>query len=73
MKPSCARLEAQGVGLLEFVREAIAEKLERQPAQKPPAFELGQKIFGRHGSGQDDRSTRRKAAIADMLRAKHRR
>jgi hypothetical protein len=68
-----ARLEAQGIGLSDFVRDAIAEKLERAPAEQPSAFELGKQVFGRYGSGRDDRSTHRKALIADMLSAKHRR
>jgi Arc/MetJ-type ribon-helix-helix transcriptional regulator len=68
-----ARLDTLGVGLSDFVRDAIAEKLEREPAQRPSAYHLGKELFGRHGSGRNDLSTRRKALLDEMLRAKHRR
>jgi Arc/MetJ-type ribon-helix-helix transcriptional regulator len=68
-----ARLDAQGVGVSDFVREAIAEKLEREPAKKPSAYDLGKHLFGKHGSGRDDLSTNRKAILGEILRAKHRR
>jgi Arc/MetJ-type ribon-helix-helix transcriptional regulator len=65
------RLDAQGSGLSEFVREAIAEKLDREAAGKPSAYELGKNVFGKHGSGRDDLSTDRKAILGELLRAKH--
>jgi len=65
------RLDAQGFGLSEFVREAIAEKLDREAAGRPSAYELGRNVFGKHGSGRDDLSTNRKAILAELLRAKH--
>jgi Arc/MetJ-type ribon-helix-helix transcriptional regulator len=68
-----ARLDAQGVGVSDFVREAIVEKLEREPAKKPTAYDLGKDLFGKHGSGRDDLSTNRKAILGEILRAKHRR
>jgi Arc/MetJ-type ribon-helix-helix transcriptional regulator len=68
-----SRLDAQGVGLSEFVREAIAEKLERENAGKSSAYELGKHLFGRYSSGRDDLSTNRKAILGEMLSAKHRR
>lgn len=68
-----ARLDARGVGLSDFVRDAIAEKLEREPAEESSAYELGKHLFGKHGSGRDDLSTNRKAILSDILRAKHRR
>lgn len=68
-----ARLDAQGVGVSDFVREAIAEKLEREPAKKPSAYDLGKHLFGKHGSGRDDLSTNRKTILGETLRAKHRR
>jgi hypothetical protein len=67
------RLDAQGVGLSDFVRDAIAEKLEREPAEKPSAYDLGKDLFGRHGSGRSDLSTNRKVLLDEMLRAKHHR
>jgi Arc/MetJ-type ribon-helix-helix transcriptional regulator len=68
-----ARLERRGAGLSDFVRDAIAEKLEREPAQNPSAYDLGKDLFGRHGSGRSDLSTNRKTILGEMLRAKHHR
>ena len=67
------RLDAHDVGLSEFVREAIAEKLDREASGQPSAYELGKNVFGKHGSGRDDLSTNRKAILGELLRAKHRR
>ena len=66
-----ARLDAHGVRLSEFVREAIAEKLDREAAGQRCAHELGKELFGKHGSGRDDLSTSRKAILGELLRAKH--
>jgi Arc/MetJ-type ribon-helix-helix transcriptional regulator len=66
-----ARLEARGVKLSEFVREAIAEKLDREAARQASAYEHGKKLFGRQASGRDDLSTKRKAIFGELLRAKH--
>jgi Arc/MetJ-type ribon-helix-helix transcriptional regulator len=46
-----ARLEMQGLALSDFVRDAIVEKLGREPAEKPSASDLGKHLFGKHGSG----------------------
>ena len=68
-----ARLETHGVALSDFVREAIAEKLDREPTEKLSAYELGKDLFGRHGSVRTDLSTNRMEILGEMLRAKHRR
>ena len=68
-----ARLETRGVGLSDFVRDAIAEKLEREPAEKASAYERGKHLFGKFHSGRPDLSTNRKAILDEILRAKHRR
>jgi Arc/MetJ-type ribon-helix-helix transcriptional regulator len=68
-----ARLDTQGVGLSDFVRDAIAEKLERGSAEKSSAYDLGKHLFGKRGSGRDDLSSNRKAILDEILRAKHRR
>ena len=65
------RLAARGFGLSEFVREAIAEKLDREADGRPSAYELGKNVFGKHGSGRNDLSTNRKAILGELLRAKH--
>jgi hypothetical protein len=67
------RLDAEGVGLSEFVREAIAEKLAREAAGPPTAYELGKNLFGRCGSGRNDLRTNRKTILRELLRAKHHR
>ena len=68
-----AQLVTRGVGLSDFVRDAIAEKLEREPAEKASPYALGKHLFEKHGSGRDDLSSNRKAILNEMLRAKHRR
>ena len=68
-----ARAGKDGAALSEFVRDAIAEKLDREPAAVPSSYELGKELFGRHGSGRHDLSSRRKALLDEMLRGKHRR
>jgi plasmid stability protein len=65
------RLDAHGVVLSEFVREAIAEKLEREATPHPGAYELGKNLFGKYGSGRNYLSTNRKAILHEILRAKH--
>lgn len=68
-----ARLDRRRVALSDFVRDAIAEKLEREPAENPSAYDLGKDLFGKHGSGRVDLSTNRKTILNEMLRGKHRR
>jgi RHH-type rel operon transcriptional repressor/antitoxin RelB len=68
-----ARADALGVGISDFVRDAIAEKLEREPAAKRSAYEVGKRLFGKHASGRDDLSINRKALLNEILRDKHHR
>jgi hypothetical protein len=68
-----ARLDAEDLGLSDFVREAIAEKLDREAVGRPSAYELGKNVFGKYGSGRNDLSTNRKAILTEVLRAKHHR
>ena len=68
-----ARLDRSRAELSEFVREAIAEKLQREPTTKLTAYEMGKHLFGKHGSGRDDLSTNRKAILDEILRTKHHR
>jgi len=67
------RLGTRRAKLSDFVRDAIAEKLEREPAEPPSAYDLGKHLFGKYGSGRSDLSTNRKAILTEALRAKHRR
>lgn len=66
------RLRDQDTPLSEFVREAIREKLGHSDTAKSP-YELGRAVFGRHGSGETDRSLRRKQIVKKAIDAKHRR
>jgi Arc/MetJ-type ribon-helix-helix transcriptional regulator len=65
-------LKERGSSLSDFVRAAIAEKLERE-AKKPTPYELGKHLFGRHGSGRSDLATNSEQILREMFRAKHRR
>jgi len=67
------RLGKRRSRLSDFVRDAIAEKLEREPAEPPSAYDVGKDLFGKHGSGRRDLSSNRKAILNEVLRAKHRR
>jgi hypothetical protein len=65
-------LKEQGGSLSDFVRAAIAEKLDRE-AKKPTPHELGEHVFGRFGSGRDDLATNSEQVLREMFRAKRRR
>ena len=68
-----ARLDRTRAGLSDFVREAIAEKLDREPSARPSAYEIGKHLFGKYGSGRDDLSTNRRAILDEILAKKHHR
>ena len=65
------RLAHDGIPLSEFIRQAILEKLERETQPADP-YTLGRGLFGRHASGEPDRSQRRKQIIREQLHARHR-
>jgi len=65
------RLAQDGIPLSEFIRQAILEKLERETQPADP-YALGRGLFGRHASGEPDRSQRRKQIIRERLHARHR-
>ena len=65
------RLAHHGIPLSEFIRQAILEKLERETQPADP-YTLGRGLFGRHASGEPDRSQRRKQIIREQLHARHR-
>jgi hypothetical protein len=67
------RLDRRDMRLSDFVRDAITEKLEREPALAASAYDLGKNLFGRYRSGRSDLSSNRKAILNEMLRAKHHR
>lgn len=68
-----ARLDKLDMGLSEFVRQAIAEKLEREPPESRSAYELGKHLFGKYSSGRSDVSENYEQILREKLRAKHRR
>jgi Arc/MetJ-type ribon-helix-helix transcriptional regulator len=68
-----ARLDRTRAGLSEFVREAIAEKLDREPAATRSVYDIGKHLFGKHGSGRDDLSANRRAILDEVLAVKHHR
>lgn len=67
------RLVRDGIPLSDFVRQAIREKLARDDAGPVDPYTVGQSLFGRHASGEQDRSQRRKQIVRERLDAKHRR
>lgn len=64
------RAERAGVSVSDYVREAIAEKLGREPGASP--YELGQHLFGKYASGVPDLGTNHRRHFRDKLRAKRR-
>jgi hypothetical protein len=64
--------ETHGVATSLVVREAVAQYLHQAQASGPaPSAEvLGADLFGRYG-GPADLATQRKAALAEVLGAKH--
>jgi Arc/MetJ-type ribon-helix-helix transcriptional regulator len=68
-----ARLENSDMALSEFVRNAIAEKLEREPPQdRPSAYELGKHVFGKYTSGRPDLAENAEQILKEMFDAKRR-
>jgi Arc/MetJ-type ribon-helix-helix transcriptional regulator len=65
-------IEQKGGSLSDFVRTAIAEKLERE-AGKPTPYELGKHLFGRYRSGLGDLAVNHKKYFKEKMREKHRR
>jgi len=68
-----AHLARRRVALADFVREAIAEKMGREPSMQVSAYDLGKRLFGKHGSGRNDLSANRKAILNEQLLGKHHR
>ena len=64
------RLARDGTPLSDFIRQAVREKIERETQRVDP-YALGRPLFGRHASGEQDRSQRRKQIIHERLDAKH--
>jgi Arc/MetJ-type ribon-helix-helix transcriptional regulator len=66
-----SKLTKLDVPMSEFVRQAIAEKLERDPAKKLSAYEQGKHLFGKYSSGRSDLAENADEILREKLRAKH--
>lgn len=53
-----------------IVKEALVEYMAKEKKYNQP-FELGERYFGKHGSGEADRSKTYKSRIKDKIRDKH--
>lgn len=54
----------------DVLKQGIAA-LQTRRREAKSAYELGEDLFGRHGSGRKDTSTRRKALYREHARARH--
>jgi len=54
----------------DIIRNALAEYLEKHLSEKT-AYELGKDLFGRHGSGDTDRSATYKERVKKIIHEKH--
>ena len=54
----------------QIVRRALERYVEAHRDQQS-SFELGEALFGRHGSGESTRSTSYKRLVREKLRAQH--
>ena len=66
------RLEVDQLPLSNFVRAAIDEKLAREAAARPSAYEAGKHLFGKYSSGKDDLGSQHSALFRDKIRARNR-
>ena len=54
----------------EIIKTALLEYLDREE-RMPSPFQLGEEVFGKYGSGNEDDSTAYKQRLKDKLRDKH--
>lgn len=57
-----------GVSKSELIRRSITEFIEK--LEKPSPWALGNDVFGKYASGQDNLSRDRKALFKEKIRAK---
>ena len=53
----------------DIIKEAL-ELLFRSDESEQSSYEIGETVFGMHGSGDGDRSTTYKSKLKDKIRAK---
>ena len=67
------KLDKEQIALSEYVRQAIAEKLEREPAPaKASAYDIWQQCFDGWSSGESDRAERIEDILKERFDAKRR-
>ncbi len=57
-----------GLSKSELIRKSVTEYINK--LEKPSPWELGNDIFGKYASGQDNLSKDRKALFKEKIRAK---
>ncbi len=57
-----------GLSKSELIRKSVTEYIVK--LEKPSAWELGNDVFGKYASGQNNLSTDRKALLKEKIRAK---
>jgi len=57
-----------GLSKSELIRKSVTEYIVK--LEKPSAWELGNDIFGKYASGQNNLSKDRKALLKERIRAK---
>ncbi len=62
--------KAKGVTRSELIRQALQNTLSSE-SSRPSAWELGKDLFGKHGSGDKNRSVNRKETLRKILHEKH--
>lgn len=53
-----------------IIREALVEYIAKEKSHRRP-FETGKELFGKHGSGDGDRSVTYKSRIEEKIHGKH--
>ena len=67
------QIDPEDIELLEFVRQAISEKLEREPVEaKPSAYESYLAVYKGWSSGESDRAERSEEILRDTFDAERR-
>ena len=62
------KARAEGVSKSELVRRIVADYARVHPVNA--AWEAGRDLFGRHASGESDRSSNRRALVRERIRSK---
>ena len=63
--------ESAGETKSSFIRKLIEERLQEESKKETLAWELGETVFGKHGSGQGNLAKDRKAILKKKLKAKN--